>query len=67
MEFDSFFRKATGFEPFPYQRALAEGDWPDLLDIPTGLGKTSAVVLAWLFRRLRGVERTASPILPLRP
>ncbi len=51
--YDDFFHKATGFdEPFPYQRKLAlEGELPELLDIPTGAGKTAAVILAWLWRR----------------
>ena len=53
--FDSyraFFRTATGFAPYPYQRRLAEGhELPDLLTVPTGLGKTAAAVLGWLWRR----------------
>ena len=54
--FTEFFQQATGVEkadPYPYQMRLAEGEeLPALLDIPTGLGKTLAVVLAWLWRRL---------------
>jgi CRISPR-associated endonuclease/helicase Cas3 len=42
---------SQGAEPFEFQRRLAHEQWPDLLDIPTGLGKTAAVVLAWLFKR----------------
>ena len=49
--FDSFFRAATGFDPYPYQRKLALEPWPDALDVPTGLGKTAAVTLAWLWKR----------------
>lgn len=50
--FEHFFTSATGLPaPYPYQQRLAEGDWPDLLDVPTGLGKTAAVTLAWLYRR----------------
>jgi hypothetical protein len=42
----------TDNKPYPYQVKLAEdGELPELLDIPTGLGKTLAVVLAWLWRR----------------
>lgn len=49
--FDQFFVAATGFEPFPFQRELALGrTLPSLLDVPTGLGKTEAAVLAWLWR-----------------
>lgn len=54
MTFETFFRIATGQEdlvPFDYQRRLALEPWPDLLEIPTGLGKTAAVVLAWLWKR----------------
>jgi CRISPR-associated endonuclease/helicase Cas3 len=50
--YDDFFAAATDRSPFPYQRRLASTrDWPVLLDIPTGLGKTAAVILAWLWRR----------------
>lgn len=57
LEYRSFFKKAFGkeadarFAPFDYQRRLAETSWPDLLDVPTGLGKTAAVTLAWLWKR----------------
>lgn len=52
MSYTDFFKRATrteeqpdGLKPFPYQRRLAEEDWPNLLDIPTVLGKTLSVVL----------------------
>lgn len=57
MNYEQFFRKAYGrehdrdFRPYGYQHRLAEELWPDLLDVPTGLGKTAAVVLAWLWKR----------------
>ncbi len=57
MTFDDFFERATRSidpkenTPFGYQRRLAMEPWPDLLDIPTGLGKTAAVVLAWIYKR----------------
>ena len=54
MNYNEFFTKATGIDkgPFDYQRRLAEErELPQLLDIPTGCGKTAAVVLAWLWRR----------------
>ncbi len=57
MEFETFFANAfacdheRGRRPFPYQHRLARDPWPDLLDIPTGLGKTAAVSLAWLWKR----------------
>jgi len=66
--FDAFFEKATGNTPYDYQRRLACGEQGDekwlsggtncnsrLINIPTGLGKTAAVVLAWLWNRI-GVQ-----------
>jgi CRISPR-associated endonuclease/helicase Cas3 len=57
--FDRFFSDATGgHEPFDYQRRLAGSDSDttcrsQLINIPTGLGKTAAVVLAWLWNRVQ--------------
>lgn len=57
MNYTDFFQKALGGEkgespiPYPYQQRLSEGEFPDVLNIPTGLGKTAAVTLAWLWRR----------------
>lgn len=62
--FEIFFRRATatkqnpqGNAPYDYQRRLAGGDAgrsceSQLIAIPTGLGKTAAVVLAWLWNRV---------------
>lgn len=54
MNYDDFFRQATGHGdgPYDHQRRLAEESWHNLVDVPTGLGKTAAVVLAWLYKRL---------------
>ena len=47
----SFFKKATGFEPYPYQIKLAENkDFPQILNIPTGMGKTDAIILSWIWK-----------------
>jgi CRISPR-associated endonuclease/helicase Cas3 len=48
--FEQFFEQATASEPYPFQERLATvGETvPALLDVPTGLGKTAAAVLAWL-------------------
>lgn len=50
--YSDFFQTVTGRSPFDYQRRLGTESWPDILDIPTGLGKTAAVVVAWLWKRL---------------
>jgi CRISPR-associated endonuclease/helicase Cas3 len=56
--FDRFFVNTTGHKPFDYQRRLAGGDsgttcQSHLINIPTGLGKTAAIVLAWLWNRVQ--------------
>ncbi|MCY0878220.1 MAG: CRISPR-associated helicase Cas3' [Firmicutes bacterium] len=61
-----YFETSTGFPPFPYQQRLAACDsWPNVLRVPTGLGKTAAVVLAWLWRR-RIAEARPCPQVPRR-
>ena len=53
MKFTEFFKKATTFEPYPYQIKVALAETiPDMLEIPTGAGKTECVILQWLYRRL---------------
>lgn len=67
--YEQFFTRATGHEPYPYQVRMAEQRWPDLLDIPTGMGKTAAVTLAWLYRRCHlqdDVPRRLIWCLPMR-
>lgn len=55
IRFEKFFVQATGNTPYPYQSRLAtQESLPQLLDIPTGLGKTLAVVVAWIWRRRFG-------------
>ncbi|MBA3884764.1 MAG: DEAD/DEAH box helicase [Acidobacteria bacterium] len=49
--FQAFFHQATGFSPYGWQTLLAHEGLPDVLPVPTGLGKTE-VVLAWAWRRL---------------
>ncbi|MCL5746077.1 MAG: hypothetical protein M1541_19470 [Acidobacteria bacterium] len=54
LDFDCFFRAATGYEPFDYQRRLAESNRTAaslLVKVPTGLGKTAALILPWLWNR----------------
>ncbi len=66
-----YFQTATGLPgPYPYQERLAEDAWPDVLYVPTGLGKTAAVTLAWLYRRQvlgdRDMPRRLVWCLPMR-
>lgn len=52
MKFADFFSLATGgMQPYSYQERLALGSWYDVLNVPTGMGKTAAVTLAWLWKR----------------
>ncbi len=52
LNFDTFFQTATGHIPYPFQRNMATSETtPDLIEIPTGLGKTDAVILGWLWKR----------------
>ena len=51
-DFDEFFTELNRVPPFPWQHRLTRqlfetgGRWPDLLDLPTASGKTSAVDIA---------------------
>ena len=58
MSYDQFFQRATANPaPYEYQARLAGGDSGSpceskLISVPTGLGKTAAVVLSWLWNRV---------------
>lgn len=68
-ELAAFFRRATGHEPYDYQLRLGVAERaPELVEVPTGAGKTQAVLAAWLFARLvRGVgPRRLVYALPMR-
>lgn len=51
--FNSVFKKATSFHPFPFQKriALSRTGFHELVKIPTGAGKTAGVVLGWIWKR----------------
>ncbi len=70
VSYSELFSKGSGLqEPYPYQTRLAVEPWPDVLDVPTGMGKTYAVVLAWLYKRLNGDSETPRRLvycLPMR-
>jgi CRISPR-associated endonuclease/helicase Cas3 len=67
--FTDFFRTATnGFPPYDWQLQVALDGLPDVLPVPTGLGKTE-IALAWAWRRL--VDKQPEPLhlivcLPMR-
>ena len=47
-DFPSYFREVHGHDPFPWQRRLTaqvlqDGRWPDVIDLPTGTGKTAVL------------------------
>lgn len=64
--FDDFFRRATGSPPYAYQRDLAERA-PSVVDVPTGCGKTAALICSWLYRVAAGeAPRRLVYALPLR-
>jgi CRISPR-associated endonuclease/helicase Cas3 len=47
-EFADYFESVHGYEPYPWQerltrQVLAEGQWPDVIDLPTGAGKTAVL------------------------
>ncbi len=66
-DFGRFFFSIHGTAPFPWQERLLEtvaahGEWPDVLDLPTGSGKTAALDIALFHLALeadRGVARRA--------
>ena len=67
MTYPDYFKKATGFPPYPYQTALAEGsELPALLKVPTGAGKTEAAVLGWLYRRFEHHDESVRDSTPRR-
>lgn len=57
MDFDSAFQALTGHTPMRWQERLysrfVAGNIPSALDLPTGLGKTSAIAI-WLIARAHG-------------
>ena len=57
-DFTAFFRAIHGYAPFPWQQRLvdqlaARDEWPDVLELPTGSGKTAALDVAVFHLALR--------------
>lgn len=52
MNVNDMYQVATGHLPYPYQARLATEELlPQILSVPTGVGKTAAAILSWVFRR----------------
>lgn len=50
--FKDWFAQVTGHPPFDYQQRLATNAvLPQCVHVPTGAGKTAAIILGWLWRR----------------
>lgn len=68
--YEDFFNLAFGKSPFAYQQRVAlEAEMPALINVPTGAGKTAAILGAWLWRRLKSpqsVGRRLVYCLPMR-
>ena len=50
-DFAAYFREVHGHPPFPWQerltrQVLENGQWPEVIDLPTGTGKTAALDIA---------------------
>lgn len=59
-DFGQFFERTTGYSPYPYQNTLGTmHNFPALLAVSTGAGKTAAVIVAWLWKRLH--EQASTP------
>ena len=61
LDFTDLFREITGHEPRDYQVRLAErlaqGEPPSHLSVPTGMGKTLAVLIGWLYALAQDAEQ----------
>jgi CRISPR-associated endonuclease/helicase Cas3 len=70
MDFATFFNRASGGRwPYPYQASLAESEWRETLVVPTGFGKTAAILGAWLWKMARADSSTPRRLvycLPMR-
>ncbi len=65
-QFKEWFQHATGKKPYPFQiRFACEPKLPELVDVPTGLGKTAMAMLGWLWRR-RFAEEAIKKTTPRR-
>ncbi|MEB3295187.1 MAG: DEAD/DEAH box helicase [Synechococcales bacterium] len=72
VNYEAFFNAITGFAPFPYQSAFHRRDRTHptcTLSAPTGLGKTEAITVDWLYGILYDRSNTPTRLvitLPMR-
>ena len=57
-DFDAYFQAVHGHWPYPWQsrltrRVIEDGSWPDVIDLPTGTGKTAVLDTAVFSLALR--------------
>lgn len=64
--FKDLVRRAAAYDPYPYQERIAAEGFPDLINVPTGSGKTAASVLPWLFRLLNHPDESVRRETPRR-
>lgn len=69
-DFPRFFQEIHGYEPFPWQERLLRqvasfGVWPEVLDLPTGAGKTAAMDVA-VFHLALEADRSSERRAPVR-
>jgi CRISPR-associated endonuclease/helicase Cas3 len=63
-----FFGTVTGNRILPYQQRYGEHPFsPTLLVVPTGLGKTDAVLVPWLFARVCGDDSAPTRLIIVLP
>jgi len=63
-----FFRRVTGNKILPYQHRYGQNPFsPTLLVVPTGLGKTDAVLVPWLFAQLCGEDLAPTRLIIVLP
>ena len=56
MSYEDFFKKLTGYQPYPWQRQFAQWDGNQIavVNLPTGTGKEFGVTMPWLYSHQQG-------------